>query len=100
MKIERDYKKSVWIFNGANSQFSGGVFERLIDAEYWINNNKLTGVLTKYPLNKGVFDWAEEHDLISMKPERLEEKRKDPLFIGGLTTASMEHFHYENGKKE
>ncbi len=96
-KIEPE--QSVWIFNGANSRFSGGVFDNLIDAEDWIKSNKLTGMLTKYPLNQGVFDWAEANDKTSMKPEKLLEKRKDPIFIGGFTTAAMEHYHYENGER-
>ena len=43
-KIE--IENSVWIFNGANSKFSGGVFNKLNDAEKWIKENKLTGMLT------------------------------------------------------
>lgn len=93
-----EVENSVWIFNGANSKFSGGVFNNLDDAEKWIKENKLTGMLTKYPLNQGVFDWAKENDLINMKPEKLEQKKNDPIFVGGFTTASMEHYHYENGE--
>lgn len=48
--------------------------------------------------NQGVFDWAKENDLINMKPEKFEQKKNDPIFIGGFTTASMEHYHYENGE--
>jgi len=92
--------KTIWVFNGANSQFSGGVFEELHVAENWIAKNNLTGMLTEYPINTGVFDWASENDLISMKPEKIEQKKNDPIFIGGFTTASMNHNHYENGIKE
>jgi len=91
--------KYVWVFNGAKSRFSSGVFEELADAEKWINKNKLTGMLTKYPLNRSVFDWADENDLISMKAKTLAQKRNDPHFIGGFTSASMEHYHYEDGEK-
>jgi frataxin-like iron-binding protein CyaY len=92
--------KAVWVFNGENTQLSGGIFEKYEDANSWIKHNKLTGILTKYPLNKGVFDWAEENDLINMKKEKIELKRNDPWFIGGFTTASMEHFHYKNGLED
>ncbi len=95
---ELESEKSIWVFNGTISQLSGGVFENLIEAEQWIKNNLLTGVLTKYPLNKGVFDWAKSNDLINMKPEKVKEKEKDPIFVGGFTSASMEHYHYKNGK--
>jgi hypothetical protein len=33
----------------------------------------------------------------SIKPENLAVKSKEPNFIGGFTTASQEHYHYENG---
>lgn len=90
--------ESVWIFNKNNSRFSGGVFAELMLAEEWIRKNKLTGVLTKYPLNQGTLDWAIANDAHSIKPEKLEEKRKQPNFIGSFTTAMQEHFHYENGQ--
>lgn len=92
--------KTVWVFNSPNSKFSGGVFEQLEAAEEWIERYNLTGVLTKYPLNMGTLEWALENDSVDMKPEKLKEKQTDPEFIGGFTSASMEHYHYENGQKE
>jgi len=89
--------KSVWVFNKNNANFSGGVFSELDLAENWIKENSLTGNLTKYPLDQGVFDWAVKNDMHSIKPEKLAEKSKQPNFIGGFTTASQEHYHYENG---
>ena len=56
-------------------------------------------MLTKYPINQGVFDWANEKNITNLKPEKFAEKSNDPIFIGGFTTASMEHFHYEDGGK-
>lgn len=91
--------KYIWVFNAAHSRFSGGIFENLIDAEHWIQINKLTGVLTQYPLNIGVLDWAIANEVTNMKPEKLALKQKDPNFVGGFTSASMEHYHYENGIK-
>jgi hypothetical protein len=89
--------KSVWVFNKNNANFSGGVFDELALAESWIKDNLLSGILTKYPLNQGVFDWAVENNMHSIKQEKLVEKRKQPNFIGGFTSASQEHYHYENG---
>ncbi|MCH2043649.1 MAG: hypothetical protein MK212_05865 [Saprospiraceae bacterium] len=89
--------KYIWVFNAACSRYSGGNFENLADAEHWIQQNKLTGVLSKYPLNMGVLDWAIANDIVNMKPEKLALKQKDPNFVGGFTSASMEHHHYENG---
>ena len=90
--------KYVWVFNQTASQFSGGVFSNRTDAENWILKNNLTGLLTKYPLDVGVFDWALDNDLLNIKPHKVEEKSSNPKFIGGFTTASQDHFHYENGK--
>ncbi|MCF6442920.1 hypothetical protein L1077_26200 [Pseudoalteromonas luteoviolacea] len=90
---------TVWIFNQNNTGFSGGVFSELGLAEQWIKENVLTGVLTEYPLNQGVFDWAVENDMHSIKPEKLAEKSQQPDFIGGFTTANQEHYHYENGAR-
>ncbi len=88
----------VWVFNGAGGRFPGGVFSSRDAAEAWIRANKLTGVLTAYPLDEGSLDWAIRHDLVNMKPEKLEAKRTDPAFIGSFSTASQEHFHYEDGE--
>ena len=58
--------------------------------------NKLTGVLTKYPIDIGVYDWAIEHDLFIPK----EDKHKHPSFIGSFTSASMDHYHFLDGEEE
>jgi hypothetical protein len=87
---------SVWVFNGINSRFSGGVFTCIEMAETWIKNNKLTGVLTRYPLNQGIYDWAIENS--SFTPTK--DKHASPDFIGGFTSASQIHFHYESGERE
>jgi len=95
-----DSGKSVWVFNATNQRFSGGVFDKLTIAEEWIEDNKLTGILTKYPLNQGTLDWAIHNNMVNMKPEKLDVRKEDPDFIGGFTSASMEHYHYEDGKRE
>jgi len=89
--------KSIWVFHAAEARFVGGVFDDLEIAKAWILQNRLTGVLTAYPLNEGCFEWAVRTECVSMKAEKLEEKRKDPSFIGGFTTAAQEHFHFEDG---
>ena len=87
----------VWVFNKSSTSFSGGVFSELELAESWIKVNLLSGVLTKYPLNQGVFDWAVENNQHSIKQEKLAEKSKQPKFVGGFTSANQEHYHYESG---
>ena len=97
--FERLPNQMVWVFNGPKANFPGGIFDNLAQAEFWIKDNKLTGLLTAYPLNQGTLDWAIENDKVAMNSEKLEEKKNDPHFIAGFTSASMEHFHYENGEK-
>lgn len=90
---------SVWVFSGEAGRFPGGIFSSIELAEAWIATNKLSGTLTAYPVDKGVLDWALQHNLVNMRPEKLAQKRHDPSFIGSFTTASQEHFHYTDGKR-
>jgi hypothetical protein len=85
-----------WIFCGPKGRFPGGVFLSLHKAESWVAHHKLTGVLTRYPLDMGSFDWAEANGFVN---ERLLSKA-DPDFIGSFSSASFEHFHYEDGVRE
>jgi hypothetical protein len=94
------FDKSVWVFNASNKGLPGGIFENLNLAEKWISKNRLTGTLTRYPVNQGTLDWAIQNNMVNMKPEKLKAKVEDPDFIGDFTTASMEHYHYENGCKD
>jgi len=93
-------ERYIWVFNNSKGKFSGGLFEQLELAENWISKNKLTGILTRYPVNTGVLDWSIENQQTGMTPEKLEEKSVDPDFVGSFTTAAQEHFHYNNGTKE
>ena len=86
---------SVWIFHGAGAQFAGGVFTTVEQAEQWIGRHRLTGVLTLYPVDQGVFDWALAKGIFSPR----DESHTSAKFIGGFTSASMEHYHYEDGRR-
>lgn len=66
-------------------------------ADEWILRNKLSGVLTAYPLNEGCFEWVAANNLTSLKPETLNKKRSDPDFIASFSTASQENYHCEGG---
>jgi hypothetical protein len=83
---------SVWIFSGPRG-FSGGVFQSRELGAAWIQKHKLTGVLTKYPINVGVYDWAIANNLF--RP--LKEREFSPEFIARFTSASQDHFHFEDG---
>jgi hypothetical protein len=86
----------VWVFVGENARFPSGLFTDLQEARAWISKNGLTGVLTRYPMNTGTYDWAVSSGLfVPKKPEHTL-----PAFIGRFSAASMEHFHFENGVQE
>ncbi len=83
----------VWVFNGDKHPFPSGVFTDQTLAEEWIKTNKLTGTLTAYPLNQGVYEWAVERGYFKAK----REDQTTPSFIGNFSSASQPHEHYEDG---
>ncbi len=86
----------IWVFNGSGGRFPSGVFTDLLTAESWIKRYCLSGILTAYPVNSGVFDWAIENNFFTPK----KEEHLSPEFIGKFSTASQEHYHFENGIRE
>jgi hypothetical protein len=84
---------TVWVFSGDNARFPSGVFVSRTLAEAWISRHHLTGLLTQYPVDVGVFDWAIQNAFF--KPKRPEHE--SPKFIGGFTSANLEHVHFEDG---
>jgi hypothetical protein len=85
----------VWVFNGQKGRFPGAVFLNLDKAEDWIRTNSLTGVLTRYPLECGSYDWALKNGLVS---KQLADRATND-FIGSFSSASFEHYHYESGER-
>ena len=83
----------IWIFHGDGANFCSAVFMQRADAEFWINKNQFSGVLTKYPVNISVYDWAVQEQ--RFRPNK--ENPKTGSFVQNFTTASQEHFHYQNG---
>ncbi len=84
---------SVWVFNGSNSKFPSGIFTEKEIAETWIKKYRLSGILTRYPLDEGVYDWAISNGSFSIK----KGEETTPEFIQKFSSASQEHYHYENG---
>ncbi len=85
----------IWLFHSDTGRFSTGAFSSLEGAEHWIRQHQLTGVLTRYPLDAGVYEWAITNGLF--EPAKELEHSSD--FIGRFTSASQEHYHYENGER-
>ncbi len=83
----------VWVFNGAGGRLPSAIFLDKQMAIAWIAQHRLTGVLTRYPVNIGLYDWALRMNFFT--PRR--EDQKTPQFIGRFTCASLEHYHCEDG---
>lgn len=83
----------IWVFNAEQSRFPGGIFRTREAAESWIAQHKLSGVLTLYPLDTGVYDlFVSQQWFKPKKPDHY-----SPKFIGGFTDAGQDRYHYENG---
>ena len=79
----------IWIFNGENSRLPAAVFQDRDQAEEWIRKHKLSGLLTLYPVNKSVYDWAVEEGVFSPKKQR----EGSSSVIQSFTSASHEYNH-------
>lgn len=86
----------VWVFKGTRKYpgFPSAVFSTLDLAEDWIRKNKLEGVLTQYPVDVSVYDWAREQGLF--EPDDPEEAA-DPTLVGNFSSGHQAHYHYEDG---
>lgn len=86
--------QTVWVFHGEDADFASGVFTSRERAEAWIQSNKLSGTLTKYPVDIPVYEWAVSAGFFT--PKR--DDHRTPWFIGRFTSATQEHYHYDDGK--
>ena len=78
----------VWVFNGGG-KFPSGIFSTREKAEKWINTHGLSGILTKYPVDEGAWDWAIREGY--WRPKR--DDQKTPSFIQRFS-CGHEHYHY------
>jgi hypothetical protein len=86
----------IWVFNGNNSRLPSGVFSKRELAEAWIDKHALSGILSKYPIDEGVYDWALANGTFKAKCEDQTQAK----FIQSFSSASQEHYHYEDGVNE
>lgn len=86
-------KTIVWVFCGDIGRFPSAVFLSKDVAESWIRLHSLTGTLTAYPVDISVYDWAIANGFFT--PKKDEHTRAS--FIQNFSSASQEHYHYEDG---
>lgn len=92
--MDNNEQSQIWVVNGVGGRFPCAVFSTRELGEEWIRRHSITGVLTAYPLNKGVYDWAIEAGYFSPN------KVVTPELIGRFSSAYQEHYHYEEGLPE
>lgn len=88
--------RHIWVFNAVGGTFPGGVFTERSTAEAWIALHKISGVLSAYPLDEGCYDFAVRNGLISARA--IAEHQGAAEFVGGFSSASLDHHHYEQGR--
>lgn len=85
--------QTVWVFHGEDADFASGVFTSRERAEAWIQSNKLSGTLTKYPVDIPAYEWAMSAGLFT--PTR--DDHRTPAFIGRFSSATQEYDHDDEG---
>jgi hypothetical protein len=83
-----------WVFYGVKASFASAVFENEQIAFETIKKYSLTGLLTCYPSNRLVYEWAIENEYFKVKRDH----QKSPAFIGSFTSGSQNHYHFEEGE--
>jgi hypothetical protein len=83
----------VWVFHGEGGRFASAVFTTIEKAEAWISEHKLSGLLTWYPLDTGVYQWVIASGC--WKPKR--EEHREPRIIQGFSSY-LDHHHYKLGR--
>lgn len=87
----------VWVFNGSGRRYPNlpsALFLSRQDAEKWIGQYSVSGLLTRYPLNTSVYDWAIEQEFF--RPSK--KQHTESQFIENFSSAHLEHYHYESGQ--
>ena len=85
-------QEQVWVFHGEDAKLASAVFRSKAAAAEWIAEHRLSGLLTAYPLDVSVFDWAVADG--RFKPK---EGQHNPRFIQSFTSAYLEHAHFHDG---
>lgn len=84
-------RNRAWVFQGEASSHASAIYTDFETAVKWILDARLSGVLTEYPVDEGVYDWAVSHDYYRRKGD------DEPSFVGSFTSANQRHIHFEGG---
>ena len=84
---------TIWVFVANGASLPSGVFRGQDSAKEWIKKYSLSGLLTEYPIDVGVYDWAIGKGLFNPRFP----SQQSSEFIGKFTSAYLNHIHFENG---
>src|SRR5262245_41023390 len=84
----------VWVLKGEGGLFASAVCSSVEKADAWIARHELSGVLTWYPIDVPVYEWVIAKGW--WQPKKAHQT--EPTFIQRFSSASAEHYHYENGR--
>jgi hypothetical protein len=84
---------AAWVFHGANAQFTSALFTSRCKAEEWVEENEMSGMLTTYPLNISIYDWAVQAGI--WQPSKSHHHNLE--FKQRFTSAALEHVPSEDG---
>ncbi|MDO5098762.1 MAG: hypothetical protein Q4D85_08375 [Corynebacterium sp.] len=83
----------VWVFQGERARFPSAVFSSKETAIDWIARHRLSGMLSKYPVDIPVYEWSIAANFFT--PRR--EEHRTPEFIQSFSSACIEDSQYING---
>lgn len=86
----------IWVVQGSSASFPSAIFSSREKAVRWIEKYKISGILSKYPLDISIYDWAITQGLF--KPKR--DDQKTPGFIQNFSTVHIEDSQYIDGVEE
>jgi hypothetical protein len=76
---------------GVQARQPAAVFASLEAGEAWVRQHRLEGMLTWYPLDISVYDWAVERG--NFRPSG--PHHETAAFRASFSSASQPHHHYE-----
>lgn len=87
------HELELWVFNDEHTHVPSAVFSAIALATSWISTGQVSGTLTRYPIDTGVWDWCVAKG--TFRPKRPEQSSSH--FIGNFSSAYQQHHHFEDG---
>lgn len=81
--------KYCWVFHGQSVGNASAIFSTFIKASEWCQENRVSGILSKYPIDIALYDWAaSKHGF----KRHVSDAGKEDFTEGG-----QQHIHFEQG---